>query len=151
MPPAKVEPGRDAGMAARAGKLNVVFALTSILMLVVFSWMIWADYDREWKKHQLEFTRLEVTRTEEEIQKALGKVDAKRRQELEGKLAQGKQEAAARRKDIDQAEDELNKLDGEWYRVDQDYRFTKAKIDVARFNYEESTETRKGNAEKRKR
>jgi mono/diheme cytochrome c family protein/predicted nucleic acid-binding Zn-ribbon protein len=150
MPPAKVEPGRDAGMAARAGKLNVVFALTSILMLVVFSWMIWADYDREWKKHQLEFTRLEVTRTEEEIQKALGKVDAKRRQELEGKLVQAKQEAAARRKEIDQAEDELNKLDGEWYRVDQDYRFTKAKIDVARFNYEESTETHRGSAEKRK-
>jgi cytochrome c2 len=150
MPPVKVEPGRDAGMAARAGKLNVVFALTSILMLVVFSWMIWADYDREWKKHQLEFNRMEVKRTEEDIQKALGKVDAKRRQELEAKIAQGSQEGQARQKEIDAAQDELDKLDGEWYRVDQDYRFTKAHIDVARYNYEEAVETKHGSPEKTK-
>src|SRR5689334_11203278 len=150
MPPAKVEPGRDPGMADRTRKLNVLFALTSIAMLIVFSWMIWADYDREWKQHQIAFTDMEVKRTEEDIQKALGKVDAKRKQELDAKLAQGGQEAKARQKEIEQAQGDLNKIDGEWYRVDQDYRFTKAKIDVARYNYEETLETKHGNADKRK-
>ena len=43
----KNEPGRDPQMVERTQKLNVVFALTSLGLLVVFSLMVWADYDRE--------------------------------------------------------------------------------------------------------
>ena len=60
----KNEPGRDPAMVERTQKLNVVFALTSIGLLVVFSLMVWADYDREWKKYQKKFTGLEVQLTE---------------------------------------------------------------------------------------
>jgi len=84
----KNEPGRDPAMVERTQKLNVVFALTSIGLLVVFSLMVWADYDREWKKYQKKFTGLEVQLTEKQIQDALGKVDAARRAELEQKLAE---------------------------------------------------------------
>ena len=41
---AKLEPGRDAEMAGRTRTLNVVFALTSIGLLIVFSLMIWYDF-----------------------------------------------------------------------------------------------------------
>ncbi len=135
---AKVEPGRDPQMADRTRRLNVVFALTSIGLLITFSLMIWYDYARPWKKHQNEFTLLEVKRTELEIQEALGKVDAGKRKTLEDQIARGEEEKKARRQDIEQVEKELDRLDGEWYRVDQDYRFTKAKIDVARYEYEEA-------------
>ncbi len=138
MAPPKVEPGRDPQMADRTRKLNVVFALTSIGLLITFSLMIWYDYARPWKKHQNEFTLLEVKRTEVEIQEALGKVDAGKRKALEEQIARGAEEKKARRQEIEKVEDELDKLDGEWYRVDQDYRFTKAKIDVARYEYEEA-------------
>ena len=74
MAPPKAEPGRDPQMASRTRMLNVVFALTSIGLLITFSLMIWYDYARPWKKHQNEFTLLEVKRTELEIQEALGKV-----------------------------------------------------------------------------
>src|SRR5690349_11180714 len=124
----KLEPGRDPQMAERTRTLNVVFALTSIGLLITFSLMIWYDYARDWKKYQKEFTRLEVKRTEAEIQDALGKVDAARRQQLEQQIAKGREEKQARRGEIGKIDGELNKLDGEWYRVDQDYRFTKAKI-----------------------
>src|SRR5215212_2807618 len=118
----KLEAGRDPQMADRTRKLNVVFALTSIGLLITFSLMIWYDYARPWKKHQNEFTLLEVKRTELEIQEALGKVDAGKRKELEEKIARGEQEKKARHKDIEKVEGELDKLDGEWYRIDQDYR-----------------------------
>src|SRR5687768_7118050 len=143
-PPSKPEPGRDPEMAARTQTLNVVFALTSIGLLLAFSLMIWADYDREWKKYQVEFNKLEVKLTEDQIQQALGKEGAAKRQALEARLAEGAREEAARRKDIDQAEDEKRKLDAEWYRVDQDYRFTKAEIDVARYDYEEAVHKKSG-------
>src|SRR5688500_10872464 len=138
MAPPKVEPGRDPQMVSRTRSLNVVFALTSIALLITFSLMIWYDYARPWKKHQNEFTLLEVKRTEVEIQEALGKLEAGKRKEIEDKIARGAEEKKARAKEIDKIQDELDKLDGEWYGVDQDYRFTKAKIDVARYEYEEA-------------
>jgi hypothetical protein len=150
MAPPKVEPGRDPQMVDRTRKLNVVFALTSIGLLITFSLMIWYDYARPWKKHQNEFTLLEVKRTEVEIQEALGNVEAGRRKELEDKIARGAEEKKARAQEIGKIEDELDTLDGEWYRVDQDYRFTKARIDVKRYEYEDAEHKGARSAEKRK-
>ena len=59
----KNEPGRDPEMVQRTQKLNLLFALTSLGLLLAFSWMVWADYDREWKKYQTEFNLLEVKHT----------------------------------------------------------------------------------------
>jgi cytochrome c2 len=53
-------------------------------------------------------------------------------------MAKGRQEIAAHRAEIDKAEKEKGRIQGEWYRVDQDYRFTKANIDVKRYEYEEA-------------
>ncbi len=149
MPPAKVEPGRDPSMAKRTQTLNVVFALTSIGLLLAFSLMVWADYDREWKRHQIAFNRLEVKRTEAQIQEALGKVDAARRQQLQARLAQGEKEIAAHRKEVETLEGELGALDGQWYAVDQDFRFTKAEIDVARYELEEARQHKAASAAKK--
>jgi cytochrome c2 len=143
---AKNEPGRDPEMVSRTRSLNVVFALTSMGLLVVLSLMVWVDYDRQWKKYQQEFARLEVKRTEEQIQHSLGKMDAARKKEIEAQLAKGEQEAAAHAADIGKAQEEARQLDDEWYRVDQDFRFTKARIDVARFEAEEAVHQAKSNA-----
>src|SRR5438552_3531354 len=137
-PPGKPEPGRDPQMAQRAQKLNVVFALTSIGMLLAFTVMIWADYDREWKKYQKTFNRLEVKVTRAQAEQALGKVDATRRQDLQAEMACAKQEESQRKDEIKKAQSEHDKLEGEWYGVDQDFRFTKAEIDVARYDFEEA-------------
>ena len=150
MPPAKVEPGRDPEMAGRTQTLNVVFALTSIALLLTFSWMIWADYNREWKKYQVRFTDMEVERTQAQRKEAADKMDAAKRQAIEARLAQGAQEEAARRQDIEAAQDQLGKLNATWYAVDQDFRFTKARIDVARYEYEEAVQHQRGVERKKK-
>jgi mono/diheme cytochrome c family protein len=147
---AKPDPGRDQEMAQRTRKLNLVFALTSIALLVILSVMIWVDYDREWKKYQTDFNKLEVKYTEEQVQAALGKVDANRRKELEAELQKGEQEIAARRDDVNKARAEYDKLDGEWYGIDQNFRFTKAKIDVARYEYEEAAHHGDSGAQRKK-
>jgi hypothetical protein len=149
MPPAKVEPGRDPEMSARTKKLNVVFALTSIGLLAAFSLMVWADYDREWKKYQLEFNKLEVKLTREQRDAALGKVDAAKAKALEEQIALGEKQIAARRA-TRQVPGRGRPLKGVWYRVDQDFRFTKAKIDVARYDYEEALHKGEKSAEAKK-
>jgi cytochrome c2 len=143
---AKNEPGRDPEMVGRTGRLNVVFALTSIGLLLALSIMVWVDYDRPWKKYQTEFATLETKRTEDQIQQSTNKVDAARKQQVEAALAKGAQEAAAHSQEIQKAEAEKARIDDEWYRVDQDFRFTKARIDVARFAYEDAAHSGHGNA-----
>jgi hypothetical protein len=136
-------------MADRARKLNVVFALTSIAMLVAFTIMIWADYDREWKKYQKAFNKLEVQVTEAQAKQARDKVPSAQQQALQAEMDRAKQEEAQRRADIKKAQAERDKLEGEWYAVDQDYRFTKAEIDVKRYEYEEAAHKNKGNKDKK--
>ncbi len=130
--------------------MNVVFALTSIGLLLAFSWMVYVDYDREWKKYQIEFANLDVTLTKEQIEQSLGKMDAAKRTALAAQLAQGEQEVRARANEVVAARAEVERLRGKWYAIDQSYRFTKAKIDVARYEYEEAAHTSKGSAEKKK-
>lgn len=143
---AKNEPGRDPEMVGRTGKLNMVFALTSIALLIVVSLMVWVDYDRPWKKYQTEFATLETKRTEDQIQQSTSKVDGARKQQIEAALAKGEQDAAAQAQEIGKAEDEKQEIDDEWYRVDQDFRFTKARIDVARFEYEDAAHKGRGSS-----
>jgi cytochrome c2 len=125
-------------MAARANKLNVVFALSSIVMLVVFTLMIWDDYDRDWKKYQKAFNALEVKVTREQAEQAKAKVPTAQQQALQEEMARAKQDEASKRDEIKKAQGERDKLEGEWYAIDQDYRFTKAEIDVARYEFEEA-------------
>src|SRR5262245_19617081 len=151
MPPAKPEPGRDPQMAERTRQLNVVFALSSLALLVIFTLMIWADYDREWKRYQVEFNRLEVQLTQSQIEQALGKVDAARRQALDTELQQAAQEREANAQQISQARAEVDRLQGEWYGIDQNFRFTKARMDVARYGYDEAVHQKHDAAGARKR
>jgi cytochrome c2 len=135
---AKPEPGRDPQMAERTQALNVVFALTSIALLLVLSWMVWADYDREWKQYQKDFVSLDKARAKKQIAEATGKIDPGKKQELEQDRVKAQQEGAAHRAEIAKQEAEIERLHGKWYAIDQNYRFTKAKIDVAKYDYEET-------------
>jgi len=138
MPPAKPEPGRDPQMAARTQVLNLVFALTSIVLFLTLGWMISADYNREWKRYQKAFVQMDVTRTKQQREEALSKVDQTKTATLQQKLEQSKQELTQNAAEIKKAEKEVSRLQGVWYGVDQNYRFTKAKIDVAKYRYEEA-------------
>ncbi len=146
---AKPEPGRDPQMAARTQKLNVLFALTSLGLLLTFSLMVWVDYDREWKKYQQGFGALELKVTKEQYDQTSAKV-ASEKVAIEAELKKGEQEVAGRRAEVAKAEMAVKNAHDVWYAVDQDFRFTKALIDVARYEYEEATLHKSTSAPKKK-
>ena len=47
---------RAVGHAYNIDFLNVVFAASSLFVLFSTVWMVWDDYDREWKNCQRQFT-----------------------------------------------------------------------------------------------
>src|SRR5262245_43604132 len=135
---AKPEAGRDQKMAERTLKLNVVFALSSIALLITLSLMIWFDYARGWKKYQTAFNDLEQKTTRAQVE-ALDKQVAERLRAIDSELKAGDQEVQQNAGAIRESEQQLDHLQrAEWYAADQDFRFTKAKIDVARYEYDES-------------
>ena len=141
---AKPEPESDPRLAARNQKLNVLFALSALGLLATVGLMVRADYDREWRQYQIEFNRRRVELTKEQIQKALSPEDAQRLGEIEAQVAQGRKEAEAQRGEIRKVQAEIDAGQAEWYAVDQEYRFTKAKLDVARYELDEAVHS--GNA-----
>src|SRR5262245_2607491 len=120
-------PKKDADHAYDINRLNMFFALSSIIMFIFFAWMMWADFNRDWKRYQAEFRKLERARTaaqhaqEEETLAANPEY-----QKVMQEKAAAEQDLNQRKGDRKKAIDEQNKIQGEWYKADQAYRFKKA-------------------------
>ncbi|MGH9893997.1 MAG: hypothetical protein ACREA0_18860, partial [bacterium] len=78
---------KSIGHAYNIDFLNVVFAASSIVLFVCTVWMVWDDFDREWKNTQRQFTQLEMEVTRQELAAAEKGVDARRKAQLEQQLA----------------------------------------------------------------
>src|ERR687885_709628 len=82
---------KGVGHAYNVDFLNVVFAASSLFLFLSVVWMVWDDYDREWKNTQRRFAQLEYQVTQAQLQSAARAVDKNKMQQLQT------QEAAARK------------------------------------------------------
>ena len=80
---------KGVGHAYNVDFLNVVFAASSLFLFLSVVWMVWDDYDREWKKTQRHFSDLEVQVTQangqlarDQAQLANAQIDLQRYQTL---------------------------------------------------------------------
>ena len=55
---------KGVGHAYNVDFLNVVFAASSIFLFLSVIWMVWDDFDRDWKNTQRQFAELEYQVTE---------------------------------------------------------------------------------------
>jgi mono/diheme cytochrome c family protein len=127
---------KSVGHAYNVDFLNVVFAASSIVLFVCTVWMVWDDFDREWKNTQRRFTQLEMEVTRQQLAAAEKNVDAKKRQQLEQQLAASRQNVQANQAKVDELQDQIADLNARLYRESQDYQFAKATYDVDRYAYE---------------
>src|SRR5689334_7476368 len=107
----------------RQPTLHIVFAISSIAMLMSIVWMIMADHLRPWKQVQREFhdverEKLKATeqqKKKEQLETAQGKI-----QEIDGKIKQAQQEAAQRDRAaaIGKLDSELKSLGGRAEQLD---------------------------------
>src|SRR5918993_544707 len=66
---------KGVGHAYNVDFLNVVFAASSIFLFLSVIWMVWDDYDREWKNTQRQFVELERQVLQANLQQASPDVD----------------------------------------------------------------------------
>lgn len=117
-------------------KLNLIFALTSLGLLLTTGAMVGYDYVRGWKWFQLEFNRLQEERINQELKATDSAETRKKLADLDKQIRAGQVELAAHRDHYVEAQKRLDEWEGKHYAADQDYRFAKAVLDAKRYEVE---------------
>ena len=103
------------GHAYNIDFLNVVFAASSIFLFVTTIWMVWDDFDREWKNTQRQFTQLELEVTRQQLAQNARGIDKAKLTGLQQQLAAAQKAMEANRERIDEVNDRLAEVDARLY------------------------------------
>src|SRR4051794_21027401 len=127
---------KGVGHAYNVDFLNVVFAASSLFLFLSVIWMVWDDYDREWKNTQRRFAQLEYQVTQAQLQQAARSVDRNKIAQLEGQRKAAEQKIAQNRSKVDELNAKLADADKTLYRATLDYNYMKATYDQDRYDFE---------------
>jgi mono/diheme cytochrome c family protein len=137
---------KGVGHAYNVDFLNVVFAASSLFLFLSVVWMVWDDFDRDWKNTQRRFSQLELQVTQAQLQQASRAVDR-------GKLAQLEQQEAAAQKNVQANQQKVNELQGRLKDADNrlflattNQQMMKATYDQDRYDFEASRVASPGSA-----
>ncbi|MGH7462442.1 MAG: hypothetical protein ACREMA_15635, partial [Longimicrobiales bacterium] len=140
---------KSVGHAYNVDFLNIVFAASSIVLFISTVWMVWDDFDREWKNTQRRFTQLEMEVTRAGLQQAARSVDRSRLKQLEAQRAAAEKLVQANEQKVGGLQDQLEEVENRLYRVTQDYQFTKATYDVDKYDFEAARDAGASSAERK--
>jgi len=131
--PASEEPYR------RQSTLHLVFAISSVAMLLSTVWMVMADHMRPWKEVQRDFHEVErdkLKAAEREKLAARTKKAQDRIDEIDAEIKDAEARAEERAGKLRVVETELRKLAGKTERLDIERRFKKTELDSKRSLYD---------------
>src|SRR5687767_1915964 len=127
---------KGVGHAYNVDFLNVVFAASSLFLFLSVVWMVWDDFDREWKNTQRQFVQLETQVTQAQLDQAGRSVDRNKLQQLEARRKAAEQSVAANQQKVDELNAKMEEVDTRLYRVTLDFQYAKATYDSDRYNFE---------------
>src|SRR5438067_8708089 len=111
---------KGVGHAYNVDFLNVVFAASSIFLFLSVIWMVWDDFDRDWKNTQRRFAQLEYQVTQAQRDQAARAVDRGKIQQLDAQRKASEQLIAANQKKVDDLEVKLKDADNNLTRATLD-------------------------------
>ena len=129
-------------------KLNRVFAISSILFLILLIWTFADDYDRTWKTHQSEFRQIEIA-----FNDSLLKLEESRILESEeykialATLKSTEESLAEKDEDLKRLQNELSSHEEDKFATSMEYNAVKAEYDVAKYLHEEAVSKGHGDPE----
>ncbi|MEA1881931.1 MAG: c-type cytochrome [Candidatus Marinimicrobia bacterium] len=120
-------------------KLNKWFAISSLLFTFIWFLTFADDFNRPWKKYQIEFRELEIEKTRAKIEAASLDLDSNEDYvALQAQLENAQDEVDSRQEEIESLQDNIKELEADLYAKNQVYQFAKADMDVAKYNYEQA-------------
>src|SRR5262245_36338167 len=128
--------------------LHKWFAISSLLLFLFTIGMVMADYLREWKKYQRDFVRLQIQKTQKDMQQAASTLDRNKLQQVDQQLQQSRAQQQQNEAQIEKIQAQVKDLDAKSYGLDQNYRFANARYDAEKYAYEEALAHKASNAQK---
>jgi len=120
------------------GRLNAIFAWSSLVLLASTALIVGYDYVRGWKWFQREFLRIQQERIESDLKAAQASANKEQIKALDDQIKQQNVAIAKERDQYLQAQKDLDAWEGKHYAADEDYRFAKAVLDAKRYDAETS-------------
>ena len=115
--------------------LHVVFAVSSVAMLVSIVWMMAEDHLREWKEYQRGFLALEEQQNADKLKAAESEQFKQKLTDLNQRIEQAEADLADNRIQVRDVQSRIDAQDVVVKRLDLQFKFARADRDVARANY----------------
>src|SRR5712691_452828 len=140
---------KSVGHAYNIDFLNVVFAASSLFLFLSVVWMVWDDFDRDWRNTQRRFAQLQYQVTQALLKQATGAVDRAKLQQLQAQLAAARKNAAANQQKVDAVQKKLDDVNIRLDRAQRDYQYAKANYDHDKYDFESARAAGQANAAKK--
>ncbi|HEY7286250.1 MAG TPA: c-type cytochrome [Vicinamibacterales bacterium] len=127
---------KGVGHAYNVDFLNVVFAASSLFLFLSVVWMVWDDYDREWKNTQRRYTELEYQVTQAQLQQATRAVDKNKLAQLQQQETAARGTVTSNQAKVDDLQAKLKDVDVRLFRATADFQTMKATYDQDRYDFE---------------
>src|SRR6185295_17311291 len=127
---------KGVGHAYNVDFLNVVFAASSIFLLLSTVWMVWDDFDRDWKNTQRRFARLQYEVSARQYRAERAKVDVTKLRSLQAQLKAAEQNVKANQSKVDELQKKVDDIVVQLDRAGRDYQYIKATYDHDKYDFE---------------
>ncbi len=127
---------KGVGHAYNIDFLNVVFAASSLFLFLAVVWMVWDDFDRDWKNTQRRFAALQYQVTELQRQQASRAIDQNKLKQLQAQEKAAQQTIVANRQKVDDLQAKLADANIRLGRATTQAQFAKATYDHDRYDFE---------------
>jgi cbb3-type cytochrome oxidase cytochrome c subunit len=98
---------REPGMAYDTKVLNKIFAVVSVIFLLVTIWMVFDDYIRPWKAIQVKALDIEKQKIQEKIKEIDGSIDGNKLKEIKLKISEAGKSLEAHANKIKKINDKI--------------------------------------------
>jgi mono/diheme cytochrome c family protein len=129
---------KTVGHAYNVDFLNVVFAVSSLFLFLSVIWMVWDDFDREWKNTQRHFANLEYQVTQASLAQAGRAVDKGKLATLTAQEAAAKKNVSTNQQKVDELQAKQKDATNALFRATTAYQTMKATYDQDRYDFEAS-------------
>ncbi len=127
---------KGVGHAYNVDFLNVVFAASSLFLFLSVIWMVWDDFDRDWKAHQRRFAQLEYEVTRTQLQQAARGIDRTKLTDLNNQGRAAQASIRSNQAKVQAAEAKVADADKVLLTATLDYNYAKAVYDQDRYAFE---------------
>jgi cytochrome c2 len=106
---------REPGMAYDMKLLNKIFAVVSVVFLLVVIWMVFDDYIRPWKAVQVKALDIEKQKIQEKIREIDGSIDGNKLKEIKANIAAGEKEVEGHKEKVDKINARISEIERQIY------------------------------------